>query len=57
MAETELHPVLVNDFGIGDNTPLKQNYTRDFAYFVGDDAPRSWRGLVQVVVTDIEFSE
>lgn len=41
---------------MGDDTPLKPNYVRDWGYVVSD-APDGWDKKVEVVVTDITFGE
>jgi len=41
---------------MGDQTPLKPNYVRDWGYVV-EDAPSGWAKKVEVVVSDITFSE
>jgi len=47
--------VLVTEYSfMGDNTPLKPNYSRRFGYKL-DDAPSDWSKKVKVAVTDIEF--
>lgn len=53
--EKTYHPVLVIEQSfIGDNTPLKPNYSRRFGYKL-DDAPSDWNKKVKVAVTDVEF--
>ena len=41
---------------MGDKTPLKPNYVRDWGYVV-EDAPSGWAKKVEVVITDITFLE
>lgn len=41
---------------MGDNTPLKPNYVRDWGYVISD-APSGWDKRVEVVVSDITFGE
>ena len=41
---------------MGDDTPLKPNYVRDWGYVVSD-APDGWDKKVEVVITDITFGE
>lgn len=53
--EKTYHPVLVTEYSfMGDNMPLKPNYSRRFGYKL-DDAPSDWSKKVKVTVTDIEF--
>lgn len=53
--EKTYHPVLVTEYSfMGDNTPLKPNYSRRFGYKL-DDAPSDWSKKVKVAVTDVEF--
>ena len=40
---------------MGDSTPLKPNYIRDFGYVVLEDAPSEWAKKVEVLITDISF--
>lgn len=47
--------VFVSGFSfMGDNQPLKPNYTRQFGCKL-NDAPSDWSGKVRVAVTDVEF--
>lgn len=48
------HPVLVTDFSLGDNEPLKSNYSRKFGYST-DDVPSEWAKKVRAKITNIEF--
>jgi hypothetical protein len=52
--EKTFHPVLVSDFSIGDNQPLKPGYSRQFGFKL-DDAPSDWSKKVDVKVTNVEF--
>lgn len=54
--EKPYHPVLVveHSFTMGDNQPLKPNYSRQFGCKLSD-APSDWSGKVRVAVTDVEF--
>lgn len=52
--EKTYHPVLVSEWSITDNQPLKPNYSRKFGVKL-DDAPSDWARKVKVEVTDVEF--
>ncbi len=55
--EETYHPVLVTSgFTMGDNKPLKPNYSEKFGYGL-DDAPSEWKGKVRVEITNIEFAD
>ncbi len=56
IGEKAHYPVNINSF-MGDQTPLKSNYVRDWAYDVSEEAPSGWAKKVEVVVSDITFSE
>ena len=57
IGEKEFSPVLVTDFSIGDNTPLRPGYRKDFGYNLEDYAPSGWSKRVEVEIIDIEFLE
>ena len=51
------HPVLVSEYSLlGDNKPLKPNYSEKFGVRL-NDAPSDWANKVRVKVTDIEFEK
>lgn len=53
IGEKEYYPI--NTYSIlGDHTPLKPNYVRDWGYVI-DDAPSGWAKKVEVVISDITF--
>lgn len=47
-------PVLVSDFSIGNNKPLRPNYSEKFGY-KPDDIPSDWAQKVRTKITNIEF--
>lgn len=55
IGEHDYSPILVTEFEIGDNTPLRPGYRKDFGYSVDDDAPSGWAKRVEVEVVDIDF--
>lgn len=55
IGEKNFSPVLVTEFSIGDNTPLRPGYRKDFGYSVEDDAPYSWSKRVETEIVDLEF--
>lgn len=54
--EKDYHPILVTEYGLGDNEPLKPNYIREFGYVV-DGVPSEWAGKIEIEITDIDFQE
>lgn len=53
--EKDYPAVLVSEYSfMGDNQPLKPNYSRRFGCKL-NDAPSEWSGKVRVAVTDVEF--
>ena len=53
--EKDYTPVLISAYSfMGDNQPLKPNYSRQFGCKL-NDAPSDWSGKVRVDVTDVEF--
>ena len=53
--EKEYPAVLISEYSfMGDNQPLKPNYSRQFGCKL-NDAPSDWSGKVRVDVTDVEF--
>jgi len=57
IGEEDYHPVLVTDWGMGDNTPLRPNYREDFQYSLEANAPSGWAGQVEVEIVEIDFLE
>jgi len=57
IGEKEFSPVLVTAFSIGDNTPLRPGYRKDFGYNAKDDAPSGWSKQVEAEIVELEFSE
>ncbi len=57
IGEKDFSPVLVTEFSVGDNTPLRPGYRKDFGYNVEDDAPSGWAKKVEAEIVDIEFME
>ena len=59
IGEKEFSPVLVTRFSIGDNTPLRPGYRRDFGYNVDDHAPSGWGWAknVEAEIVDLQFLE
>jgi hypothetical protein len=52
--EKSYNPVFVTKFSIGDNEPLKPNYSTKFGYGP-DDVPSDWAQNVRAKITNIEF--
>lgn len=57
IGEKDFSPVLITEFSIGDNTPLRSGYRKDFGYSVEDDAPSGWAKKIEAEIVDIEFME
>lgn len=57
IGEKDFSPVLVTEFSIGDNMPLRPGYRKDFGYNVEDDAPSGWAKRIEAEIVDIEFLE
>ncbi|MFC1621424.1 hypothetical protein ACFL2G_03870 [Candidatus Omnitrophota bacterium] len=59
IAEEDYHPVLVSDFSLGDNKPLKPNYIWQMEsgkFYQAKSVPSEWQeGNAIAKVTDIEF--
>lgn len=55
IGETDFSPVLVTEFSIGDKTPLRPGYRKDFGYNVEDNAPSGWAKKIEAEIVDIEF--
>lgn len=55
IGEKNFSPVLVTEFSIGDNTPLRPGYRKDFGCNVEDDAPSGWSKRVEAEIVDLEF--
>jgi len=55
--EDSSSPVLVADFSVGDNTPLKPNYIREFGYVVEDCPSECKPRKVRIEITDLAFEE
>ncbi|MBI3001236.1 MAG: hypothetical protein HYY46_22720 [Deltaproteobacteria bacterium] len=54
IGEKDFSPVWVTElFPIGDNTPLRPGYRKDFAY--NADAPSGWSRRVEAEIVDVEF--
>lgn len=56
IGEKTHYPIYVGSI-MGDQTPLKPNYVRDWSYSVSEEAPSGWAKKVEVVIADITFSE
>lgn len=54
--EETYHPVLVTRFSLGDNEPLKPNYSTKFGYSP-DNVPSDWAKKVRAKITNIEFDK
>lgn len=54
--EETYSPVFVTDFSIGENKPLRPNYSEKFGYST-DDVPSEWSKKVRAKITNIEFEE
>jgi len=53
--EKDYPAVFISEYSfMGDNQPLKPNYSRQFGCKL-NDAPSDWSGKVRVAVTDVEF--
>jgi len=61
IAEEDYAPVLVNEFSLGDNKPLKPNYIWQMEsgkFYTAKSVPNEWQeGNATIKVTDFEFSE
>jgi hypothetical protein len=57
IGEKEYSPVLVSKLPIGDNTPLRPGYRKDFIYPIDESAPSGWAKQVEVEIVNIEFLE
>ncbi len=60
IGEESYYPINTNSiYGelLSESEPLKPNYVRDWGYVVDTDAPSGWSKKVEVVITDIVFSE
>lgn len=57
VGEKDFSPVLVTNFPIGDNTPLRPGYRKDFGYNVEDDAPSGWAKKIEAEIVDIDLLE
>lgn len=55
VGEKDFSPVFVTKYSIGDNTPLRPGYRKDFGYNVEDDAPSGWSKRVEAEIVDLEF--
>lgn len=55
IAEKRFSPVLVTEFSLSDEGPLRPGYVRDFGYSVEDDAPSGWTRKARAEITRIEF--
>lgn len=55
IGEKKYYPISVYSI-LGDKTPLKPNYVREWGYIV-EDAPTGWAKKVEVVISDITFEE
>lgn len=60
IAEEDFTPVIVSEYSIGDNTPLRPNYIyqneRD-KFWVAEHVPSEWKnGNARATITDIEFA-
>jgi len=56
IGEKTYTPIYTSSF-MGDSTPLKPNYVRDFGYVVNEDAPSEWANKVEVIISDIVFEK
>ncbi len=58
--EEDYYPVLVSDFSVGDNTPLKPGYIWQMEsgkFYEAKSVPSEWQeGAVQAKITDVQFS-
>ena len=58
IGEKDFIPVLVTkDYSMGDNTPIRPAYRKDFGYLIEDDAPSGWSKQIEAEIFDIRFSE
>jgi hypothetical protein len=57
IGEKDFSPVLVTQFSIGDEAPLRPGYRKDFGYNVEDDAPSGWAKRIEAEIVDIDFLE
>jgi hypothetical protein len=55
IGEKDYFPVLVTEFSIDRNTPLRPGYREDFGYNVDDDAPSGWGKKIEAEIVDVEF--
>ena len=49
--------VLVSDFSLSDDPPLRPGYRKDFGYNLENDAPTDWSKQVEVEIAKIKFVE
>lgn len=60
IGEESYYPINSNSiFGelLTESEPLKPNYVREWGYVVDTDAPPGWSRKVEIIITDISFSE
>ena len=57
IGEKDYSPVLVTTLGIGDNTPLRPGYRKDFGYSLRDYAPSGWAKEIEAEIIEIAFQE
>jgi len=57
IGEKDFWPVLVTDFSMGDDTPLRPGYRKDFSYSIEDAAPSEWSKQIECEIVDLEFLE
>jgi hypothetical protein len=57
IGEKDVFPVLVTEFSIGDNTPLRPGSRKDFGYNVQDYAPSGWSKRIEAEIVDLELLE
>ena len=59
--DEDYHPVLVSDFSLGDNKPLKAGYVwqmENGKFYEAKSVPSEWKeGSVEAKITDIQFSK
>jgi hypothetical protein len=60
IAEEEYTPVIVSEYNIGDNNPLRPNYIyqqEPDKFWVGENVPTEWaEGKAKATITQIEFA-
>lgn len=57
IGEKEYSPVFVSAYSMGDNTPLRPGYRKDFGYNIEEHAPKGWANQIEAEIVGLEFLE